>query len=622
MSAETRVPEEQKKTPQDLERELQKIYADQEGKLPDFSRLDGKPGSRLTSMLFGAIGALALMAAATWAGLFLFGRTSGFAGERVELRVESSEFLTAGKEAEVTVRWKNDEPIPLARASLRVELPEGFALQSAEPPMPESGEWAVGAIAPGGEGRVTLKGLVRAELDSTLTFQAKLDYKPADFNSDFEKAASHTVVVRDAVIRLSGKGPEQMTPGDEISFVYEIENAHDRPVEGLRFVVDPLDGFLPASAEPASDPEVAMQWTLPTLQPGEKRAVTVRGTFSSTSRGPKSLQGRVGTIGEDGLIAYAKAVARTEVLKSDLALTLIVNGTDKPTAASFGDTLFFTLRFRNAGDVPLREVTLSADLASEPAGHQILDWVSLKDELEGSRNGSVLTWSKRQLEGLALLKPGDEGELDFSVQLIKKPIADVKASRYAVASKAMATVGKAGNVSGPREVASEPLTVTLLSDAAFKAYGRYFTDDGTPLGSGPIPPKVGEKTVYRLHWIIQNTLHELTNLSVTTLLPQGVKWTGVERPVDAGDLSFDETGRKATWRLNKIPTSVPQIAVTFDVEFSPEFEDIGKIVDLTGENRFEAFDKDAGSVILKTEAPIGTDLLGDESAAGKGVVRE
>jgi hypothetical protein len=36
----------------------------------------------------------------------------------------------------------------------------------------------------------------------------------------------------------------------------------------------------------------------------------------------------------------------------------------------------------------------------------------------------------------------------------------------------------------------------------------------------------------------------------------------------------------------------------------------------------KGFDKDVGAVILKTAPSIGTDLLGDESAAGKGVVRE
>jgi hypothetical protein len=121
---------------------------------------------------------------------------------------------------------------------------------------------------------------------------------------------------------------------------------------------------------------------------------------------------------------------------------------------------------------------------------------------------------------------------------------------------------------------------------------------------------------------VQNTLHELTNLSISTVLPQGVKWTGEKRLVEAGELAADETGRKINWRLNRLPTSVASLTVSFDVEVTPAFEDIGSILPLTGENRFEAFDKETQAVILKSAPPVATDLLGDEHAAGKGVVRE
>lgn len=618
------MPDEQgKKTPQELKRELEKIYADPEGKLPDFTRLDGKPGSRLKSAIVGMLAALAVVAAVSWAGIFFFSRTAGFTGEGVEVRIESAERLPAGDESEIVVRWKNEESVPLARAVLRLKAPKGFEITGSQPPLPDSGEWAVGSVPPGGEGEVRLKGVARREPDAALTFEARLDYKPADFNSDFEKVASHTVVVGPSPLTLKASGPEQMTPGDEAAFVFEYGNASQRAFEGVRFSVDPLEGFIPSTSDPASDPDVALRWTLPRVEPGAKGLITVRGTFSATSRGPKTLTGRIGQVEEDVLVAYASAGAATEVLKSDLALSLIVNGSAAPTAASFGDTLFYTLNYENAGDVPLREVTLSADLAADPAS-DLVDWVSLKDELEGKRVGSTLIWTKSQVEGLAQLAPGDKGSLNFSVQLARRPPAlqgSATSTRFAVRSQASARIGRAGS-SGAREVSTAPVDVRLRSDAAFKAFGRYFTEDGAPLGSGPLPPKAGEKTVYRINWVVQNTLHELTNLSATTLLPQGVRWTGVERPVDAGELSFDETGRKVTWRLNRMPTSVQAISVTFDVEYAPAFEDVGKIADLTGDNRFEAFDKEVETVILKTEPPVGTDLLGDEHAAGKGVVRE
>ena len=65
--------------------------------------------------------------------------------------------------------------------------------------------------------------------------------------------------------------------------------------------------------------------------------------------------------------------------------------------------------------------------------------------------------------------------------------------------------------------------------------------------------------------------------------------------------------------------TIQQIQSAFDDQ---RYLDAGKILDLTGNNQLEAFDQDVGVVILKTLPAIGTDLTGDDTAAGKGVVKE
>ncbi len=614
--------EKSKKAKQDLSQELKEIYADPDGAMPDFTRLDGKQSSRLRSAIIGVSLGLIVLGAAAWGGIYLFSRTSGFSGEGVELSVKSDGSLTAGTEEEIVIGYRNRERIPLARASVEFKAPEGFEVIGTDPVSPDKNAWTIGSIPSGGKGEIKIRGYVRRELNAALTFQAELDYKPADFNADFQKVASHTVVVQDAALTLSATGTDEMTPGDDITYTFRYENRSDKALEGVRLHIDPLEGFIFDSSKPKNDADVAMQWSFPKIEPNAKGTVTVRGTFSASSRGQKTLQAHMGFVGDKGLVEVAKAETSTNVLKSNLDLALLVNGSDKPPVVSFGDTLYFSVRYENAGDVSLKDVTVSAALPSEPEGKTILDWVSLKDDLGGKRSGSTISWTKKELPALALLSKGDKGEIGFSVQLIRKPIADAKSSTYAVHAIASALIGRAGNIPGSRQVDTAPFDIRLQSDTSFQAYARYFDEDGTPIGSGPIPPKVGQPTVYRVTWVVQNALHELTDLTATTLLPQGVKWTGENRTIEAGSLIFDDSGRKATWRLNRMPTSVKSVTISFDVELTPEAEDAGKIVEITGDNRLEAFDKDVGAVILKTVPSIGTDLLGDESASGKGVVRE
>jgi len=611
---------EKAKRAEDLGKDLQSIYADTEGKLPDFTRLDGKPGNRLKSAILGGLGALVILSIATWAGVLFFTRTSGFTGENVELSVETPEAFKAGAESDVVIRYRNAERIPLARAEIEFRAPDGFEIAGSEPASAEEGVWAVGSVAPGAEGQVKIRGYIRKELDAAMTFEAKLDYRPADFNADFQKVASHTVVVTESVLTLKATGPEQMTPGDEVAMVYEYENASDEALKDVRFALGTLDGFIVASTDPKPDEGFPSRWTFPEVEANAKGTIVVKGTYSAASRGPKALPASIGFASTDGVAVLANADAKTDVLKSNLDLALIVNGSDKPPTASFGDPLFFTVRYENAGDVSLKDVSLVASLPSEPASG-VIDWVSLKDDLEGTRSGSTITWTKKEIPELAALEPGDKGEVNFSVQLVRKPTIQDPLPKYAIQAIASAKIAKAGNVSGARQVDTAPLDIRLLSDASFTAYGRYYVD-GVPVGSGPLPPKSGEKTVYRVFWIVRNNLHELTNLSASTLLPEGVKWTGIQRDVTAGSVDFDATGRKVTWRLNRLPTSVPEVLVSFDVELSPTAQDIGEILDLTGDNRFEAFDKDVEAVILKSQNPIGTDLIGDEDASGKGVVTD
>lgn len=608
---------EEKKRAEELNKDLQSIYADHDGNLPDFSRLDGKPGNRLVSILFGAIATIAVLGVATWGGLLFFSKTSGFTGENVELTIETSEKFVAGSEAEVTIRYRNGERMPLARSLIEFRAPAGFEVINSEPISVELGTWSIGSVAPGTSGEVKVRGYVRKELGAALTFEANLDYRPADFNADFQKVSSHTVVVSESALKISGAGPEQMTPGDEIEFVYEYENVSDKPLTDIRFVIDPVEGFIQSSSDPMPDDGFVTRWTIPSIEPEAKGKIAIIGTFSAVSRGSKTLTARIGFADEASILAIASAEAKTNVLKSNLDLALIVNGSDKSTAVSFGDKIFFTIRYENAGDVTLKDVEIVANLPTEPSSG-VLDWVSLTNH--GVRNGSEIIWTKKGIPGLAALAPGDKGELNFSIQVARKPLAQFIQPNYVIHASVSAKIAKSGNVSGKRVVDAIPMEIKLLSDTSFSAYGRYYSTDGVPLGSGPLPPKVGEKTVYRVYWNVRNSLHELTNLSVTTLLPSGVKWTGISREVTAGSLDFDETGRKVTWRLNRLPTSVPEIMASFDVELSPEAEDIGELLSLTGDNRFEALDKYVGVVILRSQPAVGTDLIGDEDASGKGVV--
>src|SRR5690242_11660053 len=110
--------ENNKKNPEDLKKDLAEIYSDRDGQMPDFTKLDGKPGSRLKSALLFLLLFFVALAGVSWAGFLFFVKQAKFTGDKVSLAIEGPANLTAGAETELDVKYRNDESIPLASASI------------------------------------------------------------------------------------------------------------------------------------------------------------------------------------------------------------------------------------------------------------------------------------------------------------------------------------------------------------------------------------------------------------------------------------------------------------------------------------------------------------------------
>ncbi len=145
--------------------------------------------------------------------------------------------------------------------------------------------------------------------------------------------------------------------------------------------------------------------------------------------------------------------------------------------------------------------------------------------------------------------------------------------------------------------------------------------DNEPLGSGPLPPTVGETTSYRIEWNIENSGHDLENVEVSTILPQDVVWTDQSQTA-IGELTFNQTTRQVSWKISKLPTSVPNPDAWFNVSISPSEQDVGTFVKLTNPTAFEAKDQVTEDNISDTKDILTTEIPLDSFAKGKGIVKE
>ncbi|MEK7122260.1 MAG: hypothetical protein AAB855_00220, partial [Patescibacteria group bacterium] len=170
---------------------------------------------------------------------------------------------------------------------------------------------------------------------------------------------------------------------------------------------------------------------------------------------------------------------------------------------------------------------------------------------------------------------------------------------------------------------TEPITLAQLinGDTQITSLTQYYSSDGSTLGSGPLPPKVGEQTKYHVSWIVTNTMHELLNLKLTAHLPKEVAWLDTST-LEAGTITFNPKSNVVTWTLNRMPKTVTTLKVQFDIGLTPGKKTAGSSLPLMDTISFTATDKATNGLIKLTEVVETTDLSDDVTAQGKGAVVE
>ncbi|MFC1638730.1 hypothetical protein ACFL26_00485 [Patescibacteria group bacterium] len=606
----------------ELDAELSSIYGGEGGDdlQPDMTRLERDNGSLVRRAAFGLVTFFALLAAVSWVGFFYFSPAEDrFTGESVFALIDGPAVVKSGELVTYRVKYRNGENVPLGTASLDVRLPESFVLHDSEPST-ENGTWKIGSLPPKGRGEVAVSGIFLAPLAKEHDIQAILSYRPADFNSEFQGVSTKTVLVEGSVLELEATSPSKALPGDTVDVTFGYRNGSETKFSDLMLSAAWPEGFIPESSEPPATDETLKEWRIEELDAFGSGEIKVTGTFASDAYGDIDFRSELSYLNEDeGAVRQAEAAATTEVMQGELVAALILNGQTDSQPIRFGDMLRFAVSYRNTGSASLGNVELSVHLESDPPGALLL-WDDLADETEATRDGDSLTWTSEEIESLERLEPDDEGVVEFELPITAEPPAGVRDNEFELRAWVVTKVESIDGDVVERETKTQPIVAKLLSDTMLTAAARFYNENGIPVGSGNLPPEVGEATTYRMTWTVGNSLHELTDLKLSARLPDNVMWNGRSN-VDAGDLRFDAAESKMLWTLNWLPTTVSELEISFDVSITPEDSQRGKVPTLVDATLLEATDKVAGYSLLVTAPPVTTAIEYDEHALGKGRVR-
>jgi hypothetical protein len=609
---------------QAVEEGLTAIFKDDQGAMPDLKTFEPRRSRWWVYALLAATTFLVALITAAWAGFSVFKPFRGFSGQGLAILIEGPERIALGQETSYFIHYQNRTSEPIADAVVKISFPSDFVVAAVEPaPTDESQTWRIGALPVDGRGTIKIRGTFTGAIGTQTAIQVVGTYRPSSVRSDLDALATKVITYAESVLIGTLEVPVKVLPGDRVTFVYHLENRGQEPFQSLRAHLTLPDGFQLDATSTAKLLGRTAEMLVGTIAPGASSTMRLSGSFASGASGEAHVIAEAGRLSSEGVFLSSQKVETSfMVLAGDLSLKLVVNGQDQDIPIAYGSALRFGIGYENTASEDLEDVRIRFRLEQEsPTGTKatsLLDWTTLIETSSATRSGQSLAWDKTGIPTLGRLPPREEGTIGFSLNALPSSSGT---SALAVRAILEAEVRKVGTTTVNRIVRAIPMILRYSSDVRASTEARYFSEEGAPLGSGPLPPLVGQTTTYRVEWKLEKQFHELANLKLRATLPNGVAWTGTTVD-DAGSLLYDEATRSIQWTLNRMPADIHEQTIRFDLAVTPNEADANRFAKVMGETRFEATDVVTGETIIRTNSALTTDLETDESATGKGVVRK
>lgn len=542
-----------------------------------------KPGKKINflALSLGVFVVVAILLGAAFVFFYL-----GTQGQEAELTIHKKDTLEAGEVVTIPVVYRNTSRTTLVDAELTVLLPEGTFLREGEfdRPAPNRINQKIEDLAPGEEGVFEISARFFGYEGEEKKVEAVLLYKPETLRARFSARASELFTITRVPLTLVLDLPSSVAQGQDINATIRFSSTASKSFDSLWVRLEYPPGFSFASAAPESEFGNNI-WSIGSLAAGEERAIAIKGTLSGPERDLKPFGVFLGAFNPvtKEWRTYREITETTAIAATPLAVSLSLDGVRERTIKP-GERLNFSLKYRNNTQSVLKNISIKALLEGD-----VLDFSTLSIE-QGVFNftSRALVWNTASAGDLKELAPGQGGEFRFNIKTKDQPPMRSAADKNQLV-KIRADISPAfipEELAGISLASKDSLEFKVKTKVAFRGKSLYRS---SPLvNSGPLGPRVGQKTIYTMVWETRNFTNDLSNVEIKALLPANVTWENQHTPRDAS-LVFDEISHEVRWTVGKVEAGVgilsPALSVAFQVGVVPSEADQGKVLTLLNESK-------------------------------------
>lgn len=505
---------------------------------------------------------VAILSVSAWVGTSFFSKQSVQTADPVELTISAPATTTSGFVTEYVVQYKNTSTMTLPSAGLFLQYPEQYTITQTTPEATNEKKnfWNLGALPPGANGDIHIKGIYQHTAEGRQKLLASLQYEHPLYRSSFVVKGEREIDLdASAQKRIRIEGPTTLRVGEQFTYTIHYSDFTDfGNLDALALQVQMPAGFNIQERKPAATD--VNSWTAGSLQSSldpitHEGTLTLKGVVEKSDLGQHHILSAVVQKNPNGnTVTLLEQDVEVQVLGGDLVLKIMADNQLAGRPIQFGIKVPIVLSFENKGTSTYHNVTLTLTKKGS------LGLFSQADVPGATKDGNTIVWNASAVKALDTVAPLAKGDISFELPIDSWTALDqmqFAPSDLSVSLTVSARSEKQEDLDGkkvdqPTDISGPTLTLPLLSDAHFEAFVKQVPVSDTP------------GTALRVYWSLENSLHELSDVRMEGSLPKGVEWVG-EHARTAGDISYSPTTRVVAWTLNKLPQSVHRIDGSFDV---------------------------------------------------------
>lgn len=502
---------------------------------------------------------------------------------------QTEESVLIGRPFEITVDVENRSQAPLREARIFIKLPDGVIGVGNDVDR-QTIEESIGAMDPGESLEKTYEVVVVKDRESTKKLDVNFSYLPQNINTRFEREETLEVHVGEPAISLDFTTPQNVFGTENFDIGMKFRNISDIEFKDIKVKLLMPDKVVLKNTSVKPDSDKAT-WNVSALTPQADQSITAKAAFEGAHQDFFELKAQVIVLvnGEEHVIN--EKTANLGVAASPLSLEIVANN-NAAYVARPGESITYTLKYRNNTDVALNDVIVKA----KPKG-EMFNFASVQSRGSFDSVTNTLMWNASGVPELKLIEPGREGTVDFTIQTqTAYPIKRMFDKNFM-----LRVDGEVNSPTVPYNVASDK-TIGFASNET-KVGGDIVLEAKIAQVAGSPAPQVNKPSKYTVTLTIRNYATDMRDIKITTSLQPGVRWTGVVKSNSGAVPTYNDRTGEINWGVDKIIATKGAIGTpteaTFQVEVTPNITQVGGSIEVTKDATLSAIDDFTGATVNK-----------------------